>query len=77
VINVHAEVIDLTHPANVELFRQWDQVEVPYIQQLRFVRISSANPNTAALSRPGKHLTLLPEKNSDESKVDAMEVIET
>jgi hypothetical protein len=33
------EVIDLTHPPTVELFRKWDQKEVAYIQLLRFIRI--------------------------------------
>jgi translation machinery-associated protein 16 len=51
-------VVDLTHPANVALFRRWDQAEAAYVQMLRFVRISSAHPATAVVSRPGKHVTL-------------------
>ncbi|RDX54231.1 hypothetical protein OH76DRAFT_1341744 [Lentinus brumalis] len=55
------EVIDLTHPINVELFRKWDQQEAAYVQQLRFIRISSASPETVVLARPGQH-PLLKEK---------------
>jgi translation machinery-associated protein 16 len=51
-------VVDLTHPANVALFRRWDQAEAAYVQMLRFVRISSAHPATAVVSRVGKHVTL-------------------
>ncbi|KAI0766952.1 hypothetical protein BD413DRAFT_480243 [Trametes elegans] len=49
------EVIDLTHPTNVALFRQWDQKEAAYIQQLRFVRISSEAPETVSVARIGQH----------------------
>ncbi|KAF9244667.1 hypothetical protein BU15DRAFT_86032 [Melanogaster broomeanus] len=52
------EVPDLTHAANVELFRKWDQKEVPFIQLLRFIRISSADPTVVVVSKPGKHHTL-------------------
>lgn len=52
------EVIDLTHPANVELFRKWDQKAAPYVQQLRFIRISSSDPDMCNVSRPGKHPSL-------------------
>jgi translation machinery-associated protein 16 len=62
VLNEITEVIDLTHPANVTLLRQWDQAELPFIQLLRFVRISSSNPEIALVSRPGKHVTLVPPK---------------
>ncbi|TFK86972.1 hypothetical protein K466DRAFT_576070 [Polyporus arcularius HHB13444] len=55
------EVIDLTHPINVELFRKWDQQEAAYVQQLRFIRISSASPENVVLARPGQH-PLLKEK---------------
>ncbi|KAF9478245.1 hypothetical protein BDN70DRAFT_809135 [Pholiota conissans] len=55
------EVIDLTHPANVELFRRWDTQEVAYIQLLRFIRICSTDPELALVSRPGKHFTLVGE----------------
>lgn len=53
-----AEVLDLTHPANVELFRRWDQTEVAYIKQLRFIRITSESPDLVAVSRPGRHPSL-------------------
>ncbi|KAL6304574.1 hypothetical protein BKA93DRAFT_825740 [Sparassis latifolia] len=49
------EVIDLTDLPNVELFRRWDQKEAAYIQQLRFIRLSSSTPDHAMVSRPGKH----------------------
>lgn len=39
----------------MELFRKWDQKEAAYVQQLRFVRISSASPETVVLARPGQH----------------------
>jgi translation machinery-associated protein 16 len=55
-------VIDLTHPENVALFRAWDQTEVAYIQMLRCIRISSSKPDVALVSRPGKHVTLVPPK---------------
>jgi len=53
------EIVDLTHPPTVELFRRWDQKEVAFIQLLRFVRISSTNPDVVVVSRPGKHSTIL------------------
>ncbi|KAH7914813.1 hypothetical protein BJ138DRAFT_1110188 [Hygrophoropsis aurantiaca] len=52
------EVPDLTHGPTVELFRRWDQKEVPFIQQLRFIRISSADPLSSFISRPGSHHSL-------------------
>ncbi|KAH9479455.1 Translation machinery-associated protein 16 [Psilocybe cubensis] len=52
------EVIDLTHPPTVELFRRWDQKEVAFIQLLRFIRIFSTDPQLALVSRPGKHLSI-------------------
>ncbi|KAH9852187.1 hypothetical protein C2E23DRAFT_827847 [Lenzites betulinus] len=52
------EVVDLTHPLTVELFRKWDQIEAAYIQQLRFIRISSATPDTVIVSRTGQHALL-------------------
>lgn len=53
-----AEVLDLTHPENVALFRQWDQIEFAYIQMLRFIRITSVKPEVFVVSRTGKHLLL-------------------
>ncbi|PPQ90766.1 hypothetical protein CVT25_010155 [Psilocybe cyanescens] len=52
------EVIDLTHPPTVELFRRWDQKEVAFIQLLRFIRIFSTDHQLALVSRPGKHLSI-------------------
>ncbi|KAF8840828.1 hypothetical protein BDN67DRAFT_598340 [Paxillus ammoniavirescens] len=52
------EVPDLTHEATVELFRKWDQKEVTFIHLLRFLRISSADPSVAVVSKSGKHHTL-------------------
>ncbi|CDO73304.1 hypothetical protein BN946_scf185008.g66 [Trametes cinnabarina] len=62
------EVLDLTHPTNVELFRKWDQKEAAYIQQLRFIRISSSAPETAVVSRIGHHPLL---KREEELKKQA------
>jgi translation machinery-associated protein 16 len=53
------EVIDLTHPPTVELFRRWDQKEVAFIQLLRFIRISKTDPQHAVVSRPGKHCSVV------------------
>ncbi|KAI0792142.1 hypothetical protein C8Q75DRAFT_850255 [Abortiporus biennis] len=66
------EVIDLTDPTNVELFRQWDMKEAPFIQQLRFIRICSETPDVAILTRPGKHPFLAKSKsttNENEARV--------
>ncbi|OBZ73953.1 Translation machinery-associated protein 16 [Grifola frondosa] len=68
------EVVDLTDPPNVELFRRWDQKEAAFIQQLRFVRISSATPGLVVVSRLGKHPSLVQERNCDNNDRDqAME----
>jgi len=63
------EVPDLTHPPTVTLFRRWDQKEIAFMQLLRFVRISSAQPDVVVLSRPGKHFSVLddPESSSPSS----------
>lgn len=53
------EVPDLTHPATVEVFRRWDQKELGYIQLLRFIRITSVEPEIAVVSRPGKHVSII------------------
>ena len=50
-----AEVLDLTHPINVKLFRSWDQKEASYVEQLRFIRVTSDKPDVYTLSRPGQH----------------------
>lgn len=52
------EVPDLTHEPTVQLFRKWDQKEVAYVQLLRFIRISSSDPVTAVVSKPGRHHSL-------------------
>lgn len=52
------EVIDLTEPANVALFKQWDQKSPSFIKQLRFVRICSSSPETIAVARWGNHPSL-------------------
>lgn len=59
VFTSHPEVIDLTHPPTVELFRRWDQKEVAFIQLLRFIRIFSTDPTLALVSRPGKHVSII------------------
>lgn len=53
------EVPDLTHEINVELFRDWDQKEVGYLQMLRYIRISSTDPEKTIVSRPGQHPRLV------------------
>lgn len=63
-----AEVPDLTHPANVALFRRWDEAEAAYVDLLRFIRISSTKPDQIVVSRPGKHSTLKPKP--DPSSMD-------
>ena len=63
------EVIDLTHPPTVELFRKWDQKEVAYVQLLRFIRIFSTDPNLIVVSRIGKHASII-ESSKQSSRVD-------
>jgi len=53
------EVPDLTHPENVALYRTWDRREVAFVQSLRFIRVSSAKPDTAIVSKPGRHPSLV------------------
>jgi len=64
------EVIDLTHPPTVELFRKWDQKEVAYIQLLRFIRIFSMDPNLVVVSRLGKHASIINTSNPDDLSMD-------
>jgi translation machinery-associated protein 16 len=64
------EVIDLTHPATVALFRNWDQKEVAYLQLLRYIRISSTDPTSFVVSKPGKH-ALITEDQKNESALSA------
>ncbi|KDR80540.1 hypothetical protein GALMADRAFT_61617 [Galerina marginata CBS 339.88] len=68
------EVIDLTHPPTVEIFRRWDQKEVAFIQLLRFIRICSADPELVVVSRPGKHLSIL--NSTAVADGDAMDLTE-
>ncbi|ETW78962.1 hypothetical protein HETIRDRAFT_460001 [Heterobasidion irregulare TC 32-1] len=70
------DVPDLTHPANVSLFRKWDQIEVAYVQMLRFIRITSAKPEVSVLSRVGTHFTLQLDTNPTSSEPQAMNVAE-
>ncbi|KAI6042095.1 hypothetical protein EDC04DRAFT_2663828 [Pisolithus marmoratus] len=49
------EVLDLTHTANVELFRKWDQTEAAYVQMLRFIRITSTDPTHPSLRQTDPH----------------------
>jgi len=68
------EVIDLTDPPNVGLFRQWDLKEAPYLQQLRFIRISGESPTVALVSRPGRHpLLQRKEEKTVEESTDSVE----
>ncbi|KAG6829881.1 hypothetical protein H0H92_003150 [Tricholoma furcatifolium] len=64
------EVLDLTHPATVELFRRWDQKEVAYIDLLRFIRISSVDPDMVVVSRPGKHVSIVGASTSETANDD-------
>jgi len=66
------EVIDLTHPPTVELFRKWDQKEVAYIHLLRFIRIFSTDPNLVVVSRLGKHASMVDTSNSVDLSMDTM-----
>ncbi|OJA19917.1 hypothetical protein AZE42_03765 [Rhizopogon vesiculosus] len=64
------DVPDLTHEATVKLFRKWDQKEVAYIQLLRFIRISGADPTSTVVSKPGEHHSLkesIPSQALDEA----------
>ncbi|KZT27879.1 hypothetical protein NEOLEDRAFT_1130370 [Neolentinus lepideus HHB14362 ss-1] len=56
------EIPDLTHQANIELFRRWDQKELAFVQLLRYIRVSSSKPDLVLVSRPGKHPSLLSKK---------------
>lgn len=67
---VLTEVIDLTNPPTVELFRKWDQKEVAYIQLLRFIRIFSTDSNRVVVSRPGKHASVIEFSNQRSKNVD-------
>lgn len=73
-MTLFSEVIDLTHEANIELFKQWDQKEVPFIHLLRFIRIFSDDPEKFTVSRPGKHLTIV---RPTDSSANAMETDDT
>lgn len=53
------EVPDLTHGVNVELLRGWDQKEAGYLQVLRYIRISSTDPEKVVVSRSGQHPRLV------------------
>ncbi|KAF8075006.1 hypothetical protein FPV67DRAFT_1559612 [Lyophyllum atratum] len=64
------EVPDLTHPATVEIFRRWDQKELAYIQLLRFIRITSVEPDVVVVSRPGKHASIIGKPGSSEERED-------
>ena len=62
------------HGPTVEIFRRWDQKELAFIQLLRFIRISSSEPNVVVLSKPGKHLSILESTTVTEGG-DAMDVV--
>lgn len=53
------EVPDLIHGVNVELLRCWDQKEAGYLQMLRYIRISGADPEKVVVSRSGQHPRLV------------------
>lgn len=62
-IDLLPEVPDLTHPVNVTLFRQWDQTDLQYVQQLRHIRIFSQQPQQSVVTLPGQHPFLNPKDN--------------
>lgn len=68
------EIIDLTHGPTVEIFRRWDQKELAFIQLLRFIRISSSEPELMVLSKPGKHVSILESTTVSEGG-NAMDVV--
>ena len=57
-LSVFPEVPDLTHEPTVHFFRKWDQQEVSYVQQLRFIRMSSCVPAMCVVTKLGKHQSL-------------------
>ncbi|KAK7466409.1 translation machinery-associated protein 16 [Stygiomarasmius scandens] len=65
------EVIDLTHPPTVALFRTWDQKEVAFIDLLRFIKINSTNPQSAVVIKPGKHVTIIEDTSNNDRGKDA------
>ena len=73
---------DLTHEINVELFRGWDQKEGGYLQMLRYIRISSADPEEIVVSRPGQHPRLISAAKATKAEITpsggtgAMDVME-
>jgi translation machinery-associated protein 16 len=69
-----SEVIDLTHPATVTLFRNWDQKEVAYLQLLRYIRISSTDPTSFVISKPGKHVLITGDQTNDPAVITDMDV---
>lgn len=75
---MNAEVVDLTHPLNVTLLRQWEDVnfELPYIEQLRFVRINSENPQNVVVSRRGKNVFLMDQAKDEEAKAEVPMLID-
>lgn len=73
----YPEVVDLTHPVNVELFRKWDQKEAAYVQQLRFIRISSAAPGSSVVSRRGRHPLLKEQSTEDNAAQPEEDMMDT
>jgi translation machinery-associated protein 16 len=68
------EVPDLTHAPTIKLFRRWDQKEVAFVQLLRFLRISSAEPHVVNVSRSGKHRSLVdPSAVAESTEMEVME----
>jgi translation machinery-associated protein 16 len=64
-------VVDLTNPINVELFRRWKRDDSAYLDILRYVRISSEDPEKLVVSRSGKHQNL---KNQDKADMIALPI---
>ncbi|KAH7106013.1 hypothetical protein BKA62DRAFT_612403 [Auriculariales sp. MPI-PUGE-AT-0066] len=64
------EVVDLTHPVNVTLFRRWDEKDAAFLDLLRYIRISSTTPEKFVVSRPGRHSTLKEVQKQDDGTMD-------
>ncbi|KAH8832665.1 hypothetical protein DL96DRAFT_670411 [Flagelloscypha sp. PMI_526] len=49
------DVIDLTDPLTLALFRRWDQSDPAYLETLQCIRVNSANLSFSKICKVGKH----------------------
>ncbi|KAH8797641.1 hypothetical protein DL96DRAFT_988546 [Flagelloscypha sp. PMI_526] len=49
------DVIDLTDPLTLALFRRWDQSDPAYLETLQCIRVNSANISFSKICKVGKH----------------------